>query len=349
MIEIFSTQESEKWDEIVCSMEQHDVYYLSGYVKAFERHGDGKAQLIYMHNEQGRAIQVVMKRDIAKHVMFCNDLQPEQYYDMVTPYGYGGILMEGENTEELLKEYEAFCMSENIVCEFVRFHPMLCNSDTLTDYYKVIPLGDTVFMDTTSEDIIWQNISSKNRNMIRKAQKSGIEIGYGREEWMLDTFMDIYNQTMVRDEAEEYYFFKRDFYESIFHDLADRALWFYAKLDGKVIAMSIFLFANGRMHYHLSGSLKEYRNLAPSNLLLYEAAMWANKHGLNSLHLGGGVGSAHDSLYSFKKAFNRGEDTHFAIGQKMYLPDVYDRLVEIRTKRDENFNTETRFFPKYRG
>jgi len=31
------------------------------------------------------------------------------------------------------------------------------------------------------------------------------------------------------------------------------------------------------MHYHLSATDREYRNLAPTNLLLYEAACWELK------------------------------------------------------------------------
>ena len=36
-----------KWDDIVKSFPNYDVYYLSGYVKAFQVHGDGEALLLY--------------------------------------------------------------------------------------------------------------------------------------------------------------------------------------------------------------------------------------------------------------------------------------------------------------
>lgn len=79
------------------------------------------------------------------------------------------------------------------------------------------------------------------------------------------------------------------------------------------------LAANGYMNYHLSGSIKEYSNMAPSNLLLYEAALWGNANGCRSLYLGGGVGSGEDSLYKFKKAFYKPDDVkRFHIG-KRYL------------------------------
>lgn len=46
------TQRKE-WDEVVRSFAEYDVYYLSGYVRAFEIHGDGVPQLLYY--EEGGA------------------------------------------------------------------------------------------------------------------------------------------------------------------------------------------------------------------------------------------------------------------------------------------------------
>ena len=349
MIESITTQDCEKWDDIVRSMNNYDVYYLSGYVKAFEINGDGRALLVYMHNDHVRAIHVLMVRDVAKALQFQGILEENKYFDAATPYGYGGILVDGDDIDDLLKEYQDWCIKSNIICEFVRFHPVLQNVEKVQKYYDVVPLGDTVCLNTTSKEVVWKNIISKNRNMIRKAIKNGIQVYWGRAPWMIDTFMEIYNKTMDKDAADKYYYFGKEFYESILLDLKQEAMWFYALLDGKVIAMSIFLFADGKMHYHLSGSIKEYQNLAPTNLLLYEAAVWASTHGYSTLHLGGGVGASRDSLYAFKKAFNREEDKHFAIGKKIYISEKYEELLALRQKVDFGFSGQSSFFPKYRS
>ena len=97
-------------------------------------------------------------------------------------------------------------------------------------------------------------------------------------------------------------------------------------------------------NYHLSGSLREYQNLAPTNLLLYRVAVWGYKNGYKSLHLGGGVGSREDSLYKFKSAFNRKETKQFAIGKKIFLKDVYDELSAMK-----NSDLNENFFPVYRA
>ena len=103
------------------------------------------------------------------------------------------------------------------------------------------------------------------------------------------------------------------------------------------------LSSNGYMHYHLSGSLREYQKYAPSNLLLYKAALWGYANGYRILHLGGGVGSKEDSLFKFKSAFNRKEHLQFSIGRKVFWEDAYNELTSIKGSSEVES-----FFPKYR-
>ena len=233
---------------------------------------------------------------------------------------------------------------EYIVDNFVRYHPVLANAVSMKDCSEVIDLGKTVAMDLTSENVIWKNIDSKNRNMIRKAEKNGIVIKHGQGIELFDDFIQIYNATMDKDHAEEYYYFKPEFYKSIHDDLKDNYEMFWAEYEGKIIAMSIMIFANGRLNYHLSGSDLQYRNLAPSNLLLYKAALWGCEQGMKTFHLGGGVGSEEDSLFKFKIAFNRFSDCQFSIAKHIFDKKKYDELVAERTLRDASFDAESNFF-----
>lgn len=343
MIKLFSLNEAAQWDAIVRSFKEYDVYYLSGYVKAFHIHGDGDPFLLYYEGEGLKAIYAYMKRKTAV----------DGYYDSVTPYGYGGVLFEGDASEEnkaaFWKEYLATMEQEHIVDNFVRYHPVLANAVPMKSISNVIDLGKTIAMNITSPETIWDNIHSKNRNMIRKAEKNGIVIEHGKGMDLFDKFIEIYNATMQKDNAEEYYYFKRPFYESIHNDLFDNYEIFYARLEDKIIAMSIMIFANDRLNYHLSGSDIEYRNLAPSNLLLYKAAVWGCEQGFKTFHLGGGVGSGEDNLYKFKAAFNKVSDYQFSIGKQVFDQEKYNQLVEIRKTTDPTFDETSKFFPLYRA
>jgi len=343
MFAVYSLEQAEQWDAIVRSFKKYDTYWLSGYVKAFKIHGDGEPLLFFYESGTTRGINVVMKRDVAKDTHFTGRLPEGQYFDFATPYGYGGWLIEGGDAENVFRTYEAWCVKNGIISEFVRFHPMVKNHESCTNFYDIVQLGEVVHMDLDSPELIWNNITSKNRNHIRKAIKSDVKVYSGRYPEIFETFRKVYNATMDKDSADKYYYFEPEFYQSVLNDLPQNAQIFYAVKDGTVIVASIILAANGMMNYHLTGSLREYSSLAGSNLLIYEIALWGSAHGYKTLYLGGGVGSGADSLFEFKRAFYKGDLNHFYIGKKVFCQEKYDDLLSKR----EPF--ESGFFPKYRG
>lgn len=109
--------------------------------------------------------------------------------------------------------------------------------------------------------------------MIIKAIKYGVEIYYGLSDSILVDFVKIYNETMDRDNVNEYYYFNEMFYDSL-AELIDNYICFYAKNNRDVIASSLFLLKYKKMYYHLSVSKIVFMKLAPSNLLLNDAANW---------------------------------------------------------------------------
>ncbi len=351
-VSVIKFDEIEKWDKIVKSFSNFDVYYLSDYVKAFKIHGDGEPTLFYYQDQNIKAMNVVMKRDISVDKSFTGKIPPNTYFDIATPYGYGGFLIEGKTTEDSLKnlddEYSHLCKKEGIICEFVRFHPVLNNVEDLKYIYDISTLGKTITVDLYSRNQIWDNLTSKNRNMIRKAKKSGVEIYWGRDPKLFDQFITLYNATMDKDNAKDFYYFKKDFYDSVLNVLKYNSLIFYGRYEGKIISMSMILYSNEQVHYHLSASDREYQYLAPTNLLLFEAACWGCVNGFKTFHLGGGLGSKEDSLFKFKKVFNKNSNSFFSIGRKVFDKNRYDELVLIRKMKVE-FDTQSDFFPLYRS
>lgn len=352
MLSVVIIDEMGKWDKIVKGFKNYDVYYLSGYTKAFQIHGDGEPTLFYYEGNDIKAMNVVMKRDIGKDQNFLGKISPNTFYDLTTPYGYGGFIIEGHINEDGLidldEEYSAYCKNNGIISEFVRFHPVLNNSVTVSSIYGISDLGRTITLELSSQEQIWSDLTSKNRNVIRKAKKSGVEVYWGRNRELFKEFMPLYNGTMNKDDAEDYYYFKKDFYDSILADIKYNSLMFYAISEERIIAMSMILFSNQQMHYHLSASDREFQNLAPTNLLLYDAACWGCENGYKTFHLGGGLGSQEDSLFKFKKSFNKNSNTYFSIGRKIFDENKYNELINLR-KQEPDFNDDTLFFPVYRG
>lgn len=356
MIYKYSLEKDKEWESIVKSFKNYDIYYLPNYVKAFWYHGDGIPTLFYYVNEEIRGINVVMIRDIGADGIFEDNIPRNTYFDMITPYGYGGFKLEGNITkasiDDLNEEYTSYCFKEGIISEFVRFHTFFHSEKELNHIYNIRELGKTITMKLGSHDQIWNNLISKNRNMVRKAKNAGINIYQGREPSLYDKFKSLYYQTMDKDNAKSYYYFSEKFFNSILMDCKYSSLIFYAVIDGKIIAMAIILFVGKTMHYHLAASDANYKHLAPTNLLLYEVACFGSENGYEMFHLGGGLGSKEDSLYKFKSSFNKDGGNPFFVGEKIFNKLMYDQLVAIRSKSIEINGDEKKidtYFPYYRA
>ena len=185
ILTIYKQGDKEEWNACVKSFVNWDIYYLYEYAYSFMLHGDGDIYLIYFENFNDRFCYVVMKNDIADFGCFSSILDKRQYYDWETPYGYGGPLCDhpiSVESEQLFKsEIGQYCRKHNIISQFIRFHPLLKNYEVLPEVIETRYLRDTIFIDTSAIDLIMKNMDSKNRNMVRKAQKSNVEIVQEKE------------------------------------------------------------------------------------------------------------------------------------------------------------------------
>lgn len=350
-MEIIGVQEKERWNQIIKSFPEWDIYYLNEYASSLQIHGDGTPLLIYFQKGAGRICYVMMQEDIADFSPLAPYIEHGQYLDWTTPYGYGGPLTEGEISDKWMEEFgrelSEWCGKQRVVSQFFRFHPLLQSQKVMEKICDVVYMKKTVYMDTTDSETIFRNMTPNNRNMVRKARKNGIEIVMDRGE-RLQEFRQIYEATMRKNEAEAYYYFEEAYFQYLIQEFKEHTIFFYALYQGMPISASIFFYNETKMHYHLSGTLPEYRKLAATNLLLSEAAEWAAERGITRFHLGGGVGNE-DSLLSFKKHFNRNGLLDFCIGRSIFDKKAFDGLVELRKQGDPRFDDARPFLIKYRG
>ena len=177
---IIPVTEKEKWNTIVTSFKNWDIYYLHEYADSLRIHGDGVPYLLYFEFIAGRLAYVVLQNDISDLEYYKGTLEKGKYFDWTSPYGYGGPMVEGNLSDDdidLVKaELYDFAKANNIVSQFIRFHPLLHNSSYFEKLCSVVNLKQTVVVDTESTELIWKNMTPNNRNMVRKAEKNGVKI-----------------------------------------------------------------------------------------------------------------------------------------------------------------------------
>ncbi len=151
---------------------------------------------------------------------------------------------------------------------------------------------------------------------------------------------------MERNNARDYYYFERSYFQSIVNTLAGQYIFFHVWYDDKIISTELVLCSNKYLYSFLGGTQKEYYPMRPNDLLKLEIIKWGKETGRNKFVLGGGYGG-NDGIYRYKKSFAPGEDVPFYIGKIMHNKEVYDKLTDLRKKR-RNFDPNSIFFPLYR-
>lgn len=340
-----------EWDSFIKEIGCNDIYYDRAYYSALSEYVNSPIFLLAYKNGSAAICKVVQVNDISDFKYFSGKIPSGKYYDLETPYGYGGTYSQNataEDEKEFFEEVNKWANENNIVSEFIRYNPLLENQNLNDSKTKVIRMKSTVAIDLTQDDL-FQELSSKNRNMVRKAIKSGVKIeaqNLQNQDVLKTEFMRLYKETMDRNNAEDFYHFTEEYFSQFFKDMHGKYFILSAKYEDKIIATSIFMFDDKNMHYYLSGADRNYMNLAPNNLLLYKAAEIGKEMGLKSFHLGGGV-SDNDALFSFKKSFNQNGILDFYIGRVVYNEKIFQKLVEIRSK-SPNFEMDKPFLIKYR-
>jgi hypothetical protein len=247
-----------------------------------------------------------------------------QYRDMQTPYQYGGPLSNTCDAVFLKRAWMAYvewCRENNVVVEFMRFHPLLQNEC----FYggEVIPNRLTVWIDLTVSDLL-ASYETRARTTIRKAIKNGLTtewyFGSERAAW----FTQFYQATMREIGADKNYLFPESYFRRLLAWNQSRlAVCLY---ENQPVAASIFLMGPEIMEYHLSAADTTGKRFGSTNFLLHEAALLGQENHCRRLFLGGGTDRVADnSLLRFKAGFspNRAE---FKIGKCVHSVEVYSLL-----------------------
>lgn len=338
-----------KWKNISHIFPEFDIYFLPEYSYLFELNGDGKAHcFVYYQSEKEVVIYPFLKRQINKMKDF-SDIS-EDLFDITSPYGYGGYLRNNENIdiEKFYAVFSDYCRQNNIISEFVRFHPLLKNHAYCPKQVNLVNWNETVFIDLTVDgEELFYNFNQKRRNRIRKAQKMGIKIIEDIDMNHLQTFYDIYTQTMQYVAAKEYFTFSKEWFEKMIDLFKPKIALFHAILESKVIASGIFIWHENIIQYKFSGISVETRHLPANCLLIYEVALWAKERGIKYFHLGGGL-TQNDDLFKFKSHFSHDRGQYF-LGTVIHNPEIYRYLEMQITEKKPVQSLNTNFFPAYRA
>ena len=327
--------------------EYNDIYFRYEYFELYKRHYGVEPEGIFWEDGNVKIFWTHLIRDISKIEQF----KDFKYYDLTTPYGYGGpIITKTEDKEEINKslkeffeDYGNYALRNNYVCEFIRFYPIFENQNFFNRIFNVEYLNDVVMVDLSKDlEEIWKDIRKGHKYNIKKSVKEGCKVKIISKPLIRDIedFVGLYYETMDKNKASKKYYFSMEFINDHFNLL--NAMLIEVKNKNRVIGTSMFIYGDKINHYYLSGAAYGFKSLYPSDLILWGAIKWAKENGFKYLHLGGGRGK-NDSLFEFKKGFSK-EILPFYIGKKIFNMEAYQKLLTLNPTSIRPNN----YFPAYR-
>jgi serine/alanine adding enzyme len=328
--------DDERWDGLVDAAPAPDVYFRPGYCRAYEVTGEGRA--------------VAVRTETALFPLLLRELPyAEDGFDAVTPYGYGGLLPLSDAADSVtdVRQLRDWCAANGVVSVLLRLHPLLGAFEHLSqmDGLEVREHGPSTAVELSRVEDGRLTGMSKGRKADLSVARRELEVSWETGEAALERFREIYDETMTRIGARDYYLFPPEYYGALADGLGDRLGVALARRGDEVVGGSLFMADRRFAHYHLSGTTDAGRELKAGTLLVNAGAVWAAERGCELLHLGGGTQGA-DSLYAFKRSFGGGEFT-YSLATLVADPSRYEELVARRAKEPEPPRQD--FFPAYRA
>ena len=350
-LEILSLQENAAgWDAALGELapRQRDVFFTSGYLRVWERRGDGKAMGAVYRDPAGLVLYPFMLRDLEQVEYLGAEFAGLR--DVSSPMGFGGPLVSHMTGEETLAAFRAeideWCHANAVVSEFVRFHPLLETRLGMERHLDIEEAGKVVWsrLDAGGCALI-ETLSGPARRNIRRAREAGVTCGVetGAAAW--ERFAELYLENALRRKALPGYRFDGAHFRALRELVGPGAVLFGARYQGELIAAALFLRSHDFVHFHAIGADRAHARLRPANVLIFEAMQWACGTSATAVNLGGGY-RGDDEFFRFKLGFTQ-QLAPRRVGRAIHLFEPYARAEQLRDEQGEILDCQ--YFPAYRA
>lgn len=348
--EILDLSSSQKWNKYLRSLpiEQQDIYFTPEYYRLYEELGDGKAQCFVFEKDGEVALYPFLINSV-------NNLGFElgsEYYDIQGAYGYNGILFSSLNYDfvnSIINALESFCAQRNIIAEFVRISNFYDSKFQLRKNFSTIFNQKNIVVNLLNENLWKDSYEYSTRKNINKALSYNLGfLKFSGEKISLEyleVFTKLYNQTMQRNNADEYYYFNYEYFNNLALYLGRKALFYFASYKKRIISCELVLTSGYNSYSFLGGTDSEYFYVRPNDFLKHFIINDLKTNGGINFCLGGGT----EGVFRFKKGFCRTGVIDFYIGKGIHNPSVYDEVVtQWEIKYPEKVDRYKNFVLKYR-
>lgn len=257
-----------------------------------------------------------------------NKIHRTEYFDISSIYGYSGPLCNDMSIlEEAWSAFDDWSQEQRVIVEFTRYSLFAQTSKNAHPGTEILDNRPSAV--TYLDGALLQSLGKKTRNMIRKAEKSGLTAKELDPKTSIDSFRVLYDETMERNKATEFFAYDDAYYDTLLSMHKDE-MRLFGVFDGqKMVAAAISLSHGDGALYHLGASLRKYSNFGAGNLALFSMSTALKETGVKFITVGGGrTTDLNDPLFRFKKS-NASHVETFQIGKRIVNQKGYKEVVDL--------------------
>ena len=189
-------------------------------------------------------------------------------------------------------------------------------------------------LEKNTEEDLFQKVHVKHRNVIRNAEKNGVELRYGKD--CIEDFYSLYKQTMKRSNMyyQDIFYFKQ-FYNSIPQNIVCGVAYFNGIPQGGLFIPytkfgSFYLYGASNEKIEINGSIN-YLHWNTIKLLKKEGV---RRYDFVGARLSNVSGTKLEGVQQFKKRFGAELEEGFLwkIDLNKNKCDIYDTLLSVKTR-----------------
>jgi hypothetical protein len=325
----------------------HDFFHLPEYQQIAADLEGGKA-FYFMAREGGASLLIpIAVRPIDETL----EAEWPGCRDATSAYGHSGPLLRNAGpgfVEGACRTFLEALRGQRIVSCFLRMHPLFeFPVEVMQKVGKSVSHGATVSVDLRVTDAErWQQMRRSHRRNIRKAEAAGYHAVEDVEWREISRFASIYESSMRRRNAHDFYRFSQHYFDELRRRLGGRIHLWLVRKDEQIAAASLYTEWGGIVTAFLGGAHDAHIADGPLKVADSQVCAWAKQRGNHTVHLGGGVGGAEDSLFQYKAGFSPHRHP-FRTWHLIVDPPKYEALTAL-SRRLSPSSEPSDFFPAYR-
>jgi len=271
VIRLQTERDEKAWAKYLESSPRASFYHQVGWKNVLEKSYGFKSY--YLMATEDSMVKGILPLTLGKSLFFGSFLATGLYCS------HGGVCAENQEAEDLLIR-EAIHLVQKTGVDYLEIKNYdLKRGDLLSkDHYCILVIG----LNTDPQEVWRDKVHRYRRRDVKRAQSKGLSAEIGGLEYMDDYFMVLSRN--LRDLGSPVHSYR--FYETLFEEFEEQTRIMVVKKDRQTVAAVNLFFFKDTVYPVWGGSLKEYRNTYPNELMYWRAIEYSCEKGYRYFDFG---------------------------------------------------------------